>query len=137
MAAKRSYGCGSIYVRTNAAGVEAFYGSWSANGRHMNRRLGVKRSPGGREGLTLRQAEQRLRLLIGDVKPSTMVGDRLTVEEAARLYVVVAKRKGRKPSTCANIESEVRVHLAPFFAGKTIDGIEKKDVLDLMSSLEA
>ena len=66
-----------------------------------------------------------------------MVGDRLTVQEAARLYLAIAKRKGRKPSTCANIESEVRVHLAPFFAGKTLDGIEKKDVLDLMSALEA
>jgi integrase len=136
MAARRSYGTGSVYVRTDSAGRESFYGSWRANGRHVNRRLGVKRRPGSREGLTLRQAEEELRRLTREGKPSAMVGERLTVKDAAHLYMTGAQRRGRKPSTCANIESEVRVHLAPFFAGKTVDAIEKKDVLDLMASLE-
>jgi len=121
-AARRSYGSGRVYVRTDTGGRETFYGSWWANGRRMNRRLGVKRARGSSDGLTTTHAEAELRRLIGESKPSAVVGVRdMGVGEVAARYVADAERTGRKPSTCANIESETRVHLAPFFAGKSID----------------
>jgi hypothetical protein len=71
MAARRSYGSGSIYVRTDAAGGDTWYGHWRQNGRQVKRKIGSKRAPGSREGLTRRQAEAELRRLIGttQVKP--------------------------------------------------------------------
>jgi hypothetical protein len=69
-AARRSYGSGRVYVRTDSAGRETFYGSWWANARRMNRRLGVKRARGSREGLTAAQAEAELRRLMGEVTPN-------------------------------------------------------------------
>jgi hypothetical protein len=43
MAARRSYGTGSIIVRTDRAAREVFYGKWRANGRQIMRRIGPKR----------------------------------------------------------------------------------------------
>jgi integrase len=136
MSARRSYGSGRVYVRKDSAGRETFYGSWWANGRRVNRRLGVKRARGSREGLTTAQAEAELRRLIGQLKTSRAPSERLTVEEVARRYVTHAERRGRKPSTCANIESETRVHIVPFFREKSIDAIQQADVTDLVTVLE-
>ena len=69
--------------------------------------------------------------------PSARVGgERITVEEVSRRYVAHAERRGRKLSTRENVESETRVHLAPFFRGKTLDAIAHEDVLDLLAVLE-
>jgi hypothetical protein len=76
MAPRRSYGSGRVYVRRDSAGRETFYGTWWANGRWVNRRLGVKRPRGSREGLTGAQAEAELRRLMGEAKPSVAQGER-------------------------------------------------------------
>jgi integrase len=136
MASRRSYGSGRVYVRADSAGRETYYGTWWSNGRRVNRKLGHKRVRGGRDGLTAAQAEAELRRLMGQVKPSAAVQERLTVIEVARRYVENAQRRGRKPSTCANIESEVRVHIAPFFRAKPIDTITYEDVTDFIAALE-
>ncbi|HLM50224.1 MAG TPA: site-specific integrase [Solirubrobacteraceae bacterium] len=60
----------------------------------------------------------------------------LTVEQVAARYLAHAERRGRKLSTRQNIESDVRVHLAPFFRGRTIDRITPADALDLLAVLE-
>lgn len=133
---RRSYGSGSLYVRRDAAGRETWYAHWRQNGRQVKRRIGPKRAPGSREGLTRRQAEAELRNLIGSVQVKPRAGEALTIAEAATRYIAQAKRRGRKPSTLANIESEVRVHLAPTFDDRSIDSIEPADVLDLISVLE-
>ena len=131
---RRSYGSGRLYVRTDRNGRETFYGSFYVNGRRINRRLGLKRAPGGREGLTRSQAESELRRVIGTAVPSVRVGgERMTVEEASIRYVAHANRRGRKLATRQNIESETRVHLTPFFRGKTLDAITYQDVLDLLA----
>lgn len=134
---RRSYGTGSLWERADSAGRESWYGSWWVGDRRVKRRLGVKRSVGSAEGLTRAEAERELRRQMALVKPSTAVGERLEVVEVARRYVLDAQRRGRKPSTCANIESEVRTHLAPFFRGKAIDTITDRDVEDLLATLEA
>jgi excisionase family DNA binding protein len=47
-------------------------------------------------------------------------GERMTVEEVGRRYLLHAERRGRKPSTLSNLESELRVHVCPFFADKPL-----------------
>jgi hypothetical protein len=71
MATRRSYGSGRVYVRSDRAGSETYYGSWWTNSRRVNRRLGPKRVRGSREGLTAAQAEAELRRLMREVAPNT------------------------------------------------------------------
>jgi integrase len=135
---RRSYGTGRVYVRTDANGRETFYGSWYANGRRVNRSLGLKRGAGKSEGLTQAQAEAALRTLMATVTPTAApTGGRLTVEEVSARYVAHIERRGRKLSTRSNVESETRVHLAPFFRGRTLDAISHQDVVDLLGTLES
>jgi integrase len=135
-ATRRSYGSGSLFVRVDAAGGEAWYGQWRAGGQRVKRRIGAVRKPGSREGLTEKQAEAELERLRVTTKPPARRGERLTVAEVAARYVAHAQRRGRKRSTCQNIESEVRVHLAPFLGEKGLDAVSTEDVLDLVSTLE-
>jgi integrase len=133
---RRSYGTGSLYVRKDAAGREAWYGHWRQHGRQIKRRIGPKRAPGSREGLTRRQAEAALRELIASVEVKPRAGEALTIQQAAKRYIAKAKRRGRKLSTLSNIESETRVHLAQFFGERSIDSISSEDVYDLISVME-
>ena len=136
MTARRSYGTGSLYVREDSAGRETWYGRWHANGSRVKRRIGLKRTEGATDGLTRTQAEAKLRELMAEVQVSARAGERLTVAEVDRRYRAHGKRAGRKPSTLGNIESEVRVHLVPFFRDKSMDSIRPEDVLDLVTVLE-
>jgi integrase len=136
MVARRSYGTGSLYVREDATGRETFYGQWHSNGRRVKRRIGAKRADGSRNGLTRAQAEAELRRLIAETVPTARLGERLTVAEVASHYIAHAERQGRKPSTLGNIESEVRVHLAPFFRERSLDAITPEDVHDFVGALE-
>ena len=117
VAARRSYGTGSLLrPRRTAAGRETWYGQWRANGRQVKRRIGAKRADGARDGLTRTQAEAELRRLIGETQVTAArrrAADRRRGRAAATS--LHAERRGRKRSTVQNIESEVRVHLAPFF----------------------
>jgi hypothetical protein len=54
---KRPYGSGQIYEKWGA-----YYGRWrTPDGQRVNRRVGVKRTRGGSDGLTRAQAEQAMR----------------------------------------------------------------------------
>jgi hypothetical protein len=109
MAARRSYGSGRVYVRTDVTGRETFYGSWWSNGRRVKRRLGIKRVRGSREGLTTAQAEAELRRLMGEVRPSSSASDRLDVAEVGRRYRKHLEAFGRKRSTLVAVEMTLRV----------------------------
>lgn len=135
---RRSYGTGQLYVRTDANGRETYYGRWRDGGRRINRRIGPKRPRGSGDGLTRTQAEERLREMIDAHCPAqTAPGLRLTVGEAGGRYRLHAERRGRKPSTISNLESEMRVHVEPFFAGRNLDAITAQDVADFVAHLEA
>ena len=134
--ARRSYGTGSLYTKTDGNGRETWYGHWRTNGRQVKRRIGPKRNPGDRDGLTRSMAEAELRRLISEVSTVRPAGERLSVEDVTRRYLAHAERRGRKPSTLANIESEVRVHIAPFMRNRSMDAIRSEDVLDLVAVLE-
>jgi integrase len=135
---RRAPGSGSILVRRDTAGRETFYGKWTTStGRQIKRRLGLKRQLGTREGLTRRQAEAKLRQLMGEVTAAAPVGDRLTLEEVGQRYQTHLQRAGRKHSTRSTVETVLRVHLLPRFAGRSVAAITHRDVLDFVAALEA
>lgn len=135
--AKRSYRSGSLFVRRDRGGAETWYGSWYAHGRRVKRRVGPKRAVGTRSGLTRPQAEAELRRLTAETRLAPMTrGERLSVAEVSARYVANAERRGRKPSTCSNVESVTRVHLVPFFGERAFDSIDPFEVIDLVGRLE-
>lgn len=135
--ARRSYGSGRVYVRTDSAGRETFYGSWWTNGRRMNRRLGMKRARGSREGLTATQAEAELRRLTGEVTPNAAQGDRLDVAEIGRRYRKHLEALGRKRSTLAAVEMVLRVWIEPHLGGRALESMRSEDVEDMMRAMTA
>jgi hypothetical protein len=85
---RRSYGTGSLYVRVDAAGREAWYGQWRADGQKIKRKVGPKRSEGTRDGLTALQAEAALRRLMDETVVAPRAGDeRIDVAELGRRYL--------------------------------------------------
>jgi integrase len=119
---KRSYGSGSIFVRSGA-----FYGKWWANGRQVKRKLGPCRPPGTREGLTRSQAEARMRELMA-VTQLPAPTERLTLEEVGRRYVRhLDEVMQRKPSTIKDYRIIVARHLGPFFGAAEIRKLTPED----------
>jgi integrase len=124
---KRQYGTGSIFEKRNA-----WYGQWRVRNRTITRKLGPIRAPGGREGLTRKMAEARLRKLMAEVTV-TPVYERMTVEEAGERLIRHLTTKGRKASTTVGYESYLRVHVAPFFGERPIAEITKEDVEEFIA----
>src|SRR5438128_5733097 len=132
---KRSYGAGSLYVHTDAAGRELYYGRWRCDGQQLNRCLGPKRK--GKFGLTLPQAEAELRRLIAEVKPTRRAGgDALTIAELGRRYLTELERQGRKRATVVAVESILRIWLEPFLGERDVRRISAEDVHDLIRLME-
>ena len=94
----------------------------------MKRRIGPKRIPSTREGLTRTQAEAELRRLIGSIEHTAVLRERLTVAEAGELLVASVRARGRKRATVETYASAVRVQLAPFFGGRTLDRIGRREI---------
>ncbi|HEX5307628.1 MAG TPA: tyrosine-type recombinase/integrase [Solirubrobacteraceae bacterium] len=136
MAARRSYGSGRVYVRTDSAGRETYYGSWWSNGRRVNRKLGAKRTRGSREGMTAAQAEAQLRRLIREVEATPTV-DRLDVSEVGRRYLAHLNALGRKRSTLTAVEMTLRVWIEPHLGDRAIGRVRPEDVEDLMCAMAA
>lgn len=130
---RRSYGSGSLYVRRDARGRESWYGRWYVGSERVKRRLGPKRLPGTREGLTRAQAERELRRRIEALKQTPQKG-RLSVSEAGTALVASLEARGRKASTLAAYESAIRVHLEPFFGNRPLARIETRDVEAFIAS---
>ncbi len=109
---RRFYGTGSLDVRTDSNGREAWYGKWRSNGRQVKRKIATKRADGARNGLTRTQAEAELRRLIAETEASPTVGHLLTVggrsldaiqpEDVLNL-VAVLERRGLRPKSVRNV----------------------------------
>ena len=117
---RRSYGTGSLSVRRDSRGRESWYGQWRVGGRRVTRKVGLKREPGSRSGLTRAQAERRLQSLI-DTETHAPVDERLSVGEVGDLLVRHLESLGRKRSTVEEYRSYLNVHLAPFFGASPLD----------------
>ena len=132
---KRAYGSGSIIERRGD-----YYGKWRVGDRQVWRKLGPVRSRGASDGLTVRQAEARLRELMAEVqpkdvgKPATPNGH--TIGDLAALYFEHAReRKGLKETTLTDYEMTVRIHLSPFFGATPVERIDGRKIEALVSHL--
>lgn len=135
--ARRSYGTGSLIVRTDARGGEAWHAKVRAGRRQVWRKLGDKRAPGSRHGLTRTQAEARLRKLIEELERAPVVVERLTVEDIGTRYLTHLTTLGRRRSTLADYESYLRVHLVPFFGNVPLDKVCRNDIDDFVAEMLA
>jgi integrase len=120
---KRSYGSGRLFARKDKNGKESWYGSWRVGASRVQRKIGPKRVPGSRTGLTHNQAERELRRRIdNDVVVAT--ADRHTLGEVGDKYVDHLEHvMERKPSTIQDYRSYLRKHFKPFFGDGPIDKI--------------
>lgn len=109
--AKRTYCTGSLYEKHGA-----YYGRWrTGDGRQVNRRVGLVRQAGGREGLTRAQAERAIsRLQQEEERRPRPVAEhaRTTVLDAADSLRRQRELEGARKSYLQGLESMQRVHIA-------------------------
>jgi len=137
MTARRSYGTGRVYIRTDNNGRETFYGKWYAGDVRVNRRLGPKRANGERDGLTAAQAEAELRRRMADEGARANVGERIDITELGRRYRLHLEAMGRKKSTLAAVESTLRVWVQPILGDREVSRVTPEDIEDWMRTMNA
>jgi integrase len=122
---RRGYGTGSMRVVG-----KSWVGSWYApDGRKIRRKVGPARTPGERDGLTKAQAEERFRHMRGAEVIADASGlARVTMAEAGKELARRLEIRGRKKSHRLTVASDLANHIAPFFADKTLDRIEPRDI---------
>jgi integrase len=142
MAAKRSYGSGSLHVVTATDGSEVWTAKWRIDGKQVKRRIGPKRTPGRSDGLTRAQAEATLRDLMRDVTAEALGEQRktssghMTILDLWEVFQVDGRRRGLKETTMEDYGSAVRQHLVPHFGVKPIGKITRRDVAALVDKLD-
>src|SRR4051794_25506905 len=104
--ARRSYGTGSLFTYRGS-----WYGQWRSDGRLVKRKIGPKRPPGTREGLTQAQAEKELRRQIDAVAPTAPVDAGITIQTAGDSLIAHLTSLQRKPTTITDYRSYLRVQL--------------------------
>jgi integrase len=120
---RRGYGTGSLRIEGRS-----WIGSWyRPDGRKIRRKVGPARTPGERDGLTITQAEARFRKMRDAERPRTGT-ERVTMAEAGEELRRRLEIRGRKKSHRMTVESDLRNHIAPFFADKELDKIEPSDI---------
>lgn len=125
---KRPRGTGALMIRQDAAGRETWYGKWRVDGNQVKRRLGLKRTPGTRDGLTKSQAEAQLRRMIDKSESVPHRDLQITVVDAAHALVANRRDAGRKRSTVEGYESMVAQHIVPYFGSRSLHRIERHDI---------
>ena len=120
---RRGYGTGSL-KRVGGSWIGSWYGP---DGRKIRRKVGPARTPGERDGLTVAQAEERFRKMRDANRPRTAT-ERVTMKEAGEELSRRLSLRGRKKSHRLTVESDLRNHIVPFFAGKELGRIEPRDI---------
>jgi integrase len=125
---RRSYGSGSLFVYRGA-----WYGKWRLGTRQVKRKIGPKRKPGTREGLTKSQAERELRRQMREVKPTPQ--ERLTLREVGDAYLAhLRDYLERKPTTIQDygiILGKVEKGLPK----RSIDAFKPENVSDYVAAM--
>lgn len=134
---RRSYGTGSLQVRTDSRGRETWYGRWHADGRRVKRRIGAKRATGERDGFTRAQAEAELRRLMALQAQPQAAARSLTIAELGESYQQHLERLGRKRTTLASVESVRRVWFDRVLGDRQAASVSVQDVEDLMRTMRA
>jgi integrase len=127
-ATRRPRGTGALFVKRDSVGRETWYGKWRVGTSQVKRRIGPKRLPSTREGLTRTQAEAELRRLIGSVEPAMLSRERVTVEQVGDLLIASLRAKGRKRATIETYGSALRIQLVPFFGTRPLDRIGRREI---------
>ena len=122
---RRARGAGHLYTKRDKAGGESWIAKWYVDGRQVQRKVGPKRDRSGR-GLDRAEAERKLRDLVHDV--AQPVQSRVELEEAGHHLIDHRRALGRKPATVEAYDSLLRIHLGPFFAGRSLDAITPEDI---------
>lgn len=126
---RRSYGTGSLFVYRGA-----WYGQWRVGGRVVKRKVGARREPGGRDGMTRTQAERRLRQLMDEVRHAPPER-KMTIEDAGAGYLHhVEHVMLRKPSTVQDYQSILSAHLIPYFSQRDLARITPDDFAAYMAA---
>jgi integrase len=95
----------------------------------VRRKVGDVRTEGRADGLTKAQAERALRRMRElDSPPAAPDAERVTMEQAGREFCARLELKGRRKSHRLTVASDLRNHIAPFFAGKTLDRVRPTDI---------
>ena len=133
---RRPRGTGALFVRVEAGGRETWYGKWRVGGEQVKRRVGLKRVPGTRDGLTKTEAEAELRRLMSQIGAVPNRGERVTVLVAGEALVAARRAAGRTRSTVESYESMFTEHIVPFFGRRTIERVERRDIESFAAALE-
>ena len=122
---RRAYGTGTLRV-VGRSWIASWYGP---DGRRIQRKVGPARSEAQADGLTKAQAERVLRRMREiDTPRAARDGRRVTMEEAGNEFCQRLELKGRRKSHRLTVASDLRNHIAPFFAGKTLDRVRPEDI---------
>ncbi len=122
---RRAYGTGTLRV-VGRSWIASWYGP---DGRRIQRKVGPARSEAHADGLTKAQAERVLRRMREiDTPRAAPDGRRVTMEEAGNEFCQRLELKGRRKSHRLTVASDLRNHIAPFFASKTLDRIKPEDI---------
>jgi integrase len=132
---RRPRGTGALLVKRDGAGRETWYGKWRVGNVQVKRRVGPKRVPSTREGLTRTEAEAELRRLMGVVDHAVLTRERVTIEEVGALVVENRRVRGRKKATIQAYDSLTRIHLVPYFGDRTLDQIGRRDIQAFVSHM--
>jgi integrase len=127
--APRTYGSGTIYAKHGA-----WYGRWlTAEGGRANRKLGPIRAPGAPDGLTRKDAEDRLRDLMGEVEQVS--SPTRTVADAGVRLLEHLEALGRSKSHRETVESHLRVHINPALGRLPIDRLDDERITRLAAEM--
>lgn len=125
--ARRNHGTGTLRVQTRADGRQFWYGRWYSGLRRRNRRIGLKRKRGTRQGLTKIEAEAELqRLMLLDRPP--LVGEEVTFAAATELMLRELEEIGRKPTTLENYRQILSFRLLPRFGEIPVNRVKRSSV---------
>jgi integrase len=121
---RRGYGTGSL----RQAG-HSWIGSWyGSDGRKVQRKVGVARTPGKRDGMTKAQAERELARMRQQDAIVIAATSRATMQEAGEELCRALEIRGRKKSHRLTVASDLRKHIVPFFEGKDLARVTPEDI---------
>jgi integrase len=121
---RRARGTGSIVRRRQRSGAVILWGKFTVHGEQRWVKLGLERQPGSKFGLTKAQAEAELRRAFEAASLEQPIQERLDIKEAGERYIDRLESLGRKHTTISDYRSTLRVHLVPFFVGRSLERID-------------
>ena len=121
MSGRRAYGTGTLDVVGRS-----WIGSWyGPDGRRVRRKVGNIRTEGRADGLTKAQAERALRRMRELDRPSATPSERVTMGRAGTSSASRLELEGPAKSHALTVASDLRNHIAPFFAGRAWITVDK------------